>query len=64
MLAIEYNGIQHYEYVEFFHRGNEGNLVRQQERDKLKEELCHQNGIYLIVVPYTVKDQGEFIRRV
>jgi len=53
-LAIEYNGIQHYKYIPHFHK-NEEAFKAQQYRDKLKEERCRQNGIKLIIVPYTVK---------
>jgi hypothetical protein len=63
MLAIEYNGEQHYEYNDFFHKGNKENLTKQQERDKLKNELCHQNGIFLITIPYNIKDKEDFINK-
>jgi very-short-patch-repair endonuclease len=52
-IAIEYNGKQHYEYIEYFHR-NENNFNKQCERDKLKNELCIKNGIKLITIPYTL----------
>jgi hypothetical protein len=51
-IAIEYNGKQHYEYVEYFHR-NEINFNKQRERDVLKNELCEKNDIKLITVPHT-----------
>ncbi|CAH1768218.1 4015_t:CDS:1 [Entrophospora sp. SA101] len=50
--AIEVQGIQHKKYHEFFHRGNPNNLVKQQERDQLKEELCEENWIVLRYVWY------------
>lgn len=50
-LAAEYQGLQHYEYVPFFHNSRE-DLVKQQERDKKKVLLCKRYGIYLIQVPY------------
>jgi hypothetical protein len=62
-LAIEYNGIQHYKYHEFFHGGKQENLVKQQERDKIKQELCNKNNVYLIVVPYWVVDKKELIQK-
>ena len=55
-LAIEYNGIQHYEYTPIFHK-NKDVFYNTKYRDKMKETLCQQNGIKLIVVPYTVKLQ-------
>lgn len=51
-LAIEYNGKQHYEYIEYFHRDEE-NFKLQCERDLLKNELCKKNDIKLITIPYT-----------
>lgn len=49
-ILIEYNGIQHYEPIEFF-GGQEGveGVVR---RDKIKEDYCRNNNIPLIVIPY------------
>jgi len=55
-LAIEYNGIQHYEYTPVFHKTRDS-FYNTKYRDKMKATLCHENGIKLIVVPYTVKLQ-------
>ncbi len=60
-LAFEYNGIQHYEYVPFFHRNDPENLTKQQERDKLKQKLCTANNVYLIVIPYWTVDKKQLI---
>jgi hypothetical protein len=60
-LAYEYNGEQHYEYIPFFHRAGLSGLVKQKERDKLKEELCIKNGIYLIIIPYWISDKRSLI---
>lgn len=54
-LCVEYSGRQHYQYVPFFHRNGKQDFYNQKYRDKIKKELCHKNGITLIVVPYTVK---------
>jgi hypothetical protein len=62
-LAIEYNGEQHYRYHPFFHRNEQSNFAKQQERDKLKFELCIQNGVYLIIVPYWTNNKDEFIQQ-
>lgn len=52
-IACEYNGIQHYfEDKKFFHK--EGGFEEQVERDSLKKKYCNDNGIKLIVVPYTI----------
>ena len=55
-LAIEYNGIQHYEYTPVFHK-NKDVFYNAKYRDKMKEELCRKHGVKLIVVPYTIKHQ-------
>lgn len=48
--AIEYNGIQHYQPVDYFN-GIQG-LEKQQYRDKIKAQYCRENNIDLIVIPY------------
>jgi phage FluMu protein Com len=58
-IAFEYNGIQHYEFRPFFHRNGEQDFVEQQERDKLKLELCAKQGVDLIVVPYEYDFRNE-----
>jgi hypothetical protein len=55
-LAIEYNGIQHYKYVPYFHKNYE-HFINQKYRDDMKRRMCKDNGIILIEVPYTVKLQ-------
>jgi hypothetical protein len=55
-IAIEYNGIQHYEYTPIFHKTRDI-FYNTKYRDKMKETLCRKNGVKLIVVPYTVKLQ-------
>jgi len=51
-LAFEYGGKQHYEYCEFFHRGDIKNFYKQQAIDKYKVKICIAKGIKLIVIPY------------
>jgi hypothetical protein len=50
-IALEYQGIQHRIYCEFFHRGNNENFIKQQERDEKKRKICKDKNIYLIEVP-------------
>ena len=50
--AIEVQGEQHEKYIEFFHRGDPNNFIKQQERDQLKKELCEENCIALRYVWY------------
>lgn len=60
-LAIEYNGMQHYEYVPYFHRNGIEDLYKQMEHDRIKFQKCEENDIYLIVVPYWIEDKEQFI---
>jgi hypothetical protein len=53
MLGVEYNGLQHYQFVKVFHKTFE-DFQKQVERDQLKYELCSKEGFTLIVVPYTI----------
>ncbi|CAI2188270.1 16942_t:CDS:10, partial [Funneliformis geosporum] len=52
--AIEVQGEQHEKYIEFFHRGDKNNFIKQQARDQLKKELCEENQIALSM-PYINK---------
>ena len=54
-LAFEYNGVQHAQHSPFFHR-KEGDYDSQQERDRLKREMCNNQKpkIRLITIPHTV----------
>lgn len=54
-LAFEYDGIAHAKYNKFFHKGDINNFYKQQERDKLKDNICKKVGIRLIRIPHTVK---------
>lgn len=53
MLAIEYNGIQHYLYPNFCDESEETFLYRR-AYDKFKEIACRKYNVYLITVPYKV----------
>ena len=53
-LAFEYNGSQHAKF-HAMHRGDAAAFEDQQERDRLKAELCEKNGVALVVVPHTIK---------
>lgn len=55
-LAVEYNGVQHYKYVPYFHK-NKDAFLNQKYRDELKRRMCVDNGIHLIEVPNTVKTE-------
>lgn len=49
-VVIEFNGIQHYEAIDYF--GGEPRFKAQQERDKEKEEYCISNNKRLVVIRY------------
>ncbi|MDC7243783.1 MAG: hypothetical protein PQJ44_07645 [Sphaerochaetaceae bacterium] len=49
-IAIEYQGKQHFEPVDFF--GGEEHYQAQIKRDKLKKELSEKNGIKLVYINY------------
>ena len=53
-LAVEYNGVQHYKFVPYFHR-NHDHFMAQKYRDDMKRRLCRDNHVNLIEVPYSVK---------
>lgn len=54
MIAIEYNGEQHYNFVPHFHKTKDA-FYNVKYRDEIKRRLCQENGVRLIVVPYTVR---------
>lgn len=45
-IAFEVNGIQHYEFVPYFH-GDESGLKYAIEKDEFKKEACLKNGVVL-----------------
>jgi very-short-patch-repair endonuclease len=57
--AIEYDGIQHYEPVDFF--GGKVGYLKTKKRDRLKSEYCKNNNIELIRIPYRDIDRIEII---
>lgn len=56
-VAFEYNGRQHYDFPNTFHKTKE-DFMKQVARDRHKEQQCRQNGITLISIPYDVPDKG------
>lgn len=60
-LGVEYNGRQHYEYNTYMHQNSRDRFQNQQYRDILKSQMCEQNGITLITVPYHVKDIPHYL---
>jgi hypothetical protein len=60
-IAVEYQGKQHFEPVDFF--GGEEGYLKTKERDDLKKEKCRKNNVLLIEVEegYDIKDVFEKI---
>lgn len=49
-LAFEYQGYQHYRYIQHFHK-DETTFIKRQRDDEKKVEWCEKNKITLIVIP-------------
>jgi hypothetical protein len=62
-IAFEYNGEQHYVLRPAWHKNGVKDLEQQQERDARKAELCENNSIVLVVIPYTIQDKVAFIAK-
>lgn len=58
-ICIEYDGIQHFEPIEYF--GGESTLIEQIKKDRIKNEFCENNNIKLIRIPYFKFDDIEKI---
>lgn len=52
MIACEYNGIQHYEYPNTWHK-TKTDFDKLRWNDNFKRQQCDDMGIYLIVIPYS-----------
>ena len=59
-VAIEYQGKQHFEPVEFF--GGEENFKKQIERDRLKLKLSEENKIAIAFINYWEDISPELIK--
>lgn len=49
---IEYNGIQHYKYIPYFHKGGITDFEKQQNRDKVLIDYCKNNNVELVKFNY------------
>jgi hypothetical protein len=52
--CVEFNGLQHYEPIDFF--GGDDGFKLSQIRDKIKKEYCDNNNIPLIIIRYDEDD--------
>lgn len=60
-VAFEHQGIQHYQYVPFFH-SRRNNFERTQELDIIKRSLCSKYGVTLIEARWDCADLEGFFR--
>ena len=49
--VIEFNGLQHYEFVEFFHKTYSEFILRQ-KRDEIKRNYAKENNLKILEIPY------------
>jgi len=49
-IAFEHNGLQHYEFHQFFHE-SEADFQKQQQHDEIKRQTCEKYGVLLIEIP-------------
>jgi hypothetical protein len=64
-IAFEYQGLQHTEYIPFFHGSIEA-FESQKTRDRIKRTLCKKNRVRLMIVPQvptklSFEDLNDFI---
>jgi len=59
-VAIEYNGEQHYKWPNFTNQ-SQFEFENQVRRDEYKRQTCDENNVYLITIPYYVKNIPEYI---
>jgi hypothetical protein len=55
-LALEYNGYQHYEYPNVYHKTLD-QFIKLQHNDVMKVEACKREGVVLIQIHYLVDNE-------
>lgn len=53
-LAFEYDGVQHSQYTDHFHKRGEKEFIYQTRKDKFKDICCKNNRVLLIRIPHFV----------
>lgn len=53
-LAFEYDGCQHSQFNNHFHRGDPQAFVYQVKKDTYKDKVCRDQGVMLIRIPHVV----------
>jgi len=59
-LGIEYNGLQHYEPIEFF--GGQEGFEKRKALDEKKKSLCKENGVKLVYFKYDEPLEENIVR--
>lgn len=52
LIAVEFNGRQHNEYVPLYHK-TRSEFVNQQYRDKFKSDVCKEKDIKLVIISHS-----------
>jgi len=59
-IAIEYHAIHHFEKTEIF-----GDILKQQQRDSNKQQICNNFGLSIVVIPYWwEKTEADLMQRI
>ena len=61
-LILEYHGIQHFQFVEYFHNDLE-EFNRRQKIDSFKEEWCKKSSINFLMIKYNDPVEKTFLER-
>lgn len=59
-IGFEFDGEQHFRYIEHFH-GDVHGFLKAQRRDAEKDELCGEKGIKLVRIAYDEPMTKEFV---
>ncbi|WP_286230583.1 zinc-ribbon domain-containing protein [Neobacillus mesonae] len=57
-IAFEFRGIQHYEYVPYFHKTKK-RFRELMKRNRDKQDLCEQKKIKLLIIPYWIEEESD-----
>lgn len=55
-MAIEYDGEQHFKPIDYF--GGDKEFKKRIKNDKIKNQYCDDNDIFLVRIPYTITGEG------
>jgi len=61
-VLIEYNGLQHYKHVDYWHKNGQ-TLKKQQYRDSIKKKYALSHGYRFLVIKYNDKNIEEILSK-